>query len=134
MRLQQFATMFQNVPNEWAKGIFRDVDNLTEERVDEVLNEYLSDFTEGLLEANDWPTAYTLAKASMNAYTRITAEKFPSFRVNCVCPGYAKTDINFNTGILTVEEGAGAPLMLALLPDDGPSGAFFIRRELSSFE
>ncbi|XP_027156826.1 (+)-neomenthol dehydrogenase-like isoform X1 [Coffea eugenioides] len=123
-----------NVPNEWAKGIFRDVDNLTEERVDEVLNEYLKDFKEGLLEANDWPIAYTLAKASMNAYTRIVAGKFPRFKVNCVCPGYVKTDITFNCGILTVEEGAESPVMLALLPDDGPSGVFFFRKGLSSFE
>lgn len=70
----------------------------------------------------------------MNAYTKIVARKFPSFKVNCICPGYVKTDLNFNTGTLTVEEGAEAPLMLALLPDDGPSGAFFIRKELSSFE
>ncbi|KAJ6404577.1 hypothetical protein OIU84_012696 [Salix udensis] len=42
----------------------------------------------------------------MSAYTRILAKKYPSFRVNCLCPGYCKTDITTNTGILTAAEGA----------------------------
>ncbi|KAK2971838.1 hypothetical protein RJ640_001002 [Escallonia rubra] len=126
-----------NIPNEWAKGVLSDAESLTEERVDEVLNEFLKDFQEGALQAKCWPAflaAYTLSKASMNAYTRILARKYPSFCINCVCPGYVKTDINHNTGILTVEEGAACPVKLALLPDGGPSGLFFVRDEASSFE
>lgn len=126
--------MIQYIPNEWAKGILSDVDKLTEERVDEVLNEYLKDFKEGLQEAKGWPIAYALAKASMNAYTRILAKKFSSFKVNCVCPGFVKTDLSYNAGQLTVEEGAEGPVMLALLPDDGPSGMSFFRKGVSSFE
>ncbi|KAL3649538.1 (+)-neomenthol dehydrogenase [Castilleja foliolosa] len=128
----------KNIPNEWAKGILNDVDNLTEEKIDEVLNEFLKDFKEGSLEAKGWPpflSAYTVSKAAMNAYTRILAKKYPvGFRINCVCPGFVKTDINLNTGLLTVEEGAESPVRLALLPDDGPSGQFFVRKEVSSFE
>ncbi|KAK2971839.1 hypothetical protein RJ640_001003 [Escallonia rubra] len=126
-----------NIPNEWAKGVLSDAESLTEERVDEVLNEFLKDFKEGALEAKCWPTfwaAYTVAKASMNAYTRILARKYPSFGINCVCPGYVKTDMNYNTGMFTVEEGAACPVKLALLPDGGPSGLFFFRDETSSFE
>ncbi|KAG8391787.1 hypothetical protein BUALT_Bualt01G0223300 [Buddleja alternifolia] len=127
----------KNIPNEWAKGILSDVENLTEERIDQVLNEFLKDFKEGSIEAKGWPQyfgAYILSKAAMNAYTRILAKKYPNFLINCVCPGYVKTDINHNTGILTVEEGAESPVRLALLPDDGPSGLFFVRKEVSSFE
>ncbi|KAL0425963.1 UNVERIFIED_CONTAM: (+)-neomenthol dehydrogenase [Sesamum radiatum] len=127
----------KNIPNEWAKGVLNDAENLTEERIDQVLNEFLKDFKEGSLEAKGWPSyfsAYILSKAAMNAYTRILAKKYPNFRINCVCPGYVKTDINFNTGYLTTEEGAESPVRLALLPDDGPSGQFFVRKEVSSFE
>ncbi|KAK2967985.1 hypothetical protein RJ640_024129 [Escallonia rubra] len=127
----------KNIPNEWAKGVLSDAESLTEERVDEVLNEFLKDFKEGALEAKCWPTflaAYTVAKASMNAYTRILARKYPSFGINCVCPGYVKTAMNYNTGTFTVEEGAACPVKLALLPDGGPSGLFFFRDEASSFE
>ncbi|OVA14095.1 Short-chain dehydrogenase/reductase SDR [Macleaya cordata] len=126
----------KNISNEKAKGILSDVDGLTEERIDEVLNGYLKDFKEDLLETKGWPanlSAYTLSKAVLNAYTRILAKKFPTFRVNCVCPGYVKTDITYNTGVLTVEEGAKSPVRLALLPDDGPSGLFFSRAEVSDF-
>ncbi|GLT84575.1 hypothetical protein SLE2022_027960 [Rubroshorea leprosula] len=126
----------QNLSNEWAKSILSDAENLTEERVDDVLNKYLKDFKEGSLEAQGWPafvSAYTLSKAAMNAYTRILAKKHPSFCINCVCPGYLKTDMSFNTGGLTVEEGARGPVRLALLPNGAPSGLFFYRLEESEF-
>ncbi|KAL0428908.1 UNVERIFIED_CONTAM: (+)-neomenthol dehydrogenase [Sesamum radiatum] len=72
------------IPNEWAKGVLNDAENLTEERIDQVLNEFLKDFKEGSLEAK--------------------------------------------------EEGAESPVRLALLPADGPSGQFFVMKEVSSFE
>ncbi|CAA3020940.1 (+)-neomenthol dehydrogenase-like [Olea europaea subsp. europaea] len=126
----------KNIPSEWAKSVLNDAENLTEESIDQVLNEFLKDFKEESLETKGWPHffgAYILSKAAMNAYTRILAKNYPNFRVNCVCPGYVKTDINYNTGILTVEEGAESPVRLALLPDDGPSGMFFVKKEVSSF-
>ncbi|KAL3618660.1 (+)-neomenthol dehydrogenase [Castilleja foliolosa] len=125
------------IPSEWAKGILKDVDNLTEEKIDEVLNMFLKDFKEGSLEAKGWPihtSAYVVSKAAMNAYTRFLAKKYSGFRINCVCPGYIKTDINYNLGVLSVEEGAESLVRLALLPDDGPSGMFFFRHEVTSFE
>lgn len=127
----------QCVSNEWAKGVFSDFDNLTEERVDGVLKEFLKDFQEGSLESKGWPrymAAYTLSKASMNAHTRILAKKFPTFCINCVCPGYVKTDLTVNTGFFTVEEGAANPVRLALLPNGSPSCLFYIRSEVSSFD
>ena len=129
--------LFQKIPNEWAKEKLGDAKSLTEERVDEVLNEFLKDFKEGSLETKGWPrytSAYVLSKAALNAYTRIVAKKFPSFRVNCVCPGYVKTDINHNTGYLTIDEGAESAVKLVLLPNDGPSGLFFYRNEVTTFD
>ncbi|KAL2477842.1 (+)-neomenthol dehydrogenase [Forsythia ovata] len=126
----------KNINNEWAKSVLNDTENLTEERIDQVLNEYLKDFKEESLEAKCWPRIfgpYLMSKAAMNAYTRILAKKYPHFRVNCVCPGFVKTDINYNTGILTAEEGAESPVRVALLPNDGPSGLFFVNNEVSSF-
>ncbi|KAL3618659.1 hypothetical protein CASFOL_037478 [Castilleja foliolosa] len=125
------------IPSEWAKRILNDAENLTEEKIDEVLDVFLKDFKEGSLEAKGWPihiSAYIVSKAAMNAYTRFLAKKYPGFRINCVCPGYVKTDGNYNTGGLTVEEGADSLVRLALLPDDGPSGLFFYRHEVASFE
>ncbi|KAL5796235.1 hypothetical protein ACOSQ2_001055 [Xanthoceras sorbifolium] len=128
--------MLKNVANEKAKGVLSDIDNVTEEKIDEVLKELLKDFKEGSLDTKGWPInmfAYTLSKATINTYTRILAKKYPNFRINCVCPGYIKTDLNFNTGFLTVEEGAESAVRLALLPNGGPSGLFFCRKDESSF-
>ncbi|MED6183162.1 (+)-neomenthol dehydrogenase [Stylosanthes scabra] len=127
----------ENLPNGWAKGILSDAENLTEEKVDEVVNQYLKDFEEGLLETKGcWPlahSAYIVSKAALNAYTRILAKKHPCFCINAVCPGYVKTDINYNSGRLSVDEGAQSAVRLALLPNAGPSGLFFFRSEVDPF-
>lgn len=126
----------QNIPNQWAKEILSDVESLTEDGVDEVLKQFLEDFKKGLLKAKGWPTyfsAYTLSKASINAYTRIVAKKYPNFLVNCIGPGFVKTDITCNIGVLTAAEGAENVARLALLSNDGPSGLFFVRKEVSCF-
>ncbi|CAA0842607.1 (+)-neomenthol dehydrogenase [Striga hermonthica] len=106
------AGKLQYIPNEWAKKVLNDPENLTEEKIDEVINQFLKDFEKGRLEAEKWPlyfSAYMVSKAAFNAYTRILARKYTGFRINCVCPGYVKTDINYNSGVLTVEEGAKGP-------------------------
>ncbi|XP_047329047.1 (+)-neomenthol dehydrogenase-like [Impatiens glandulifera] len=126
-----------NIPNKWAKQVLNDADNLTEERIDEVINEFLKDFKEENLESKGWPKiikAYIVSKAVMGAYTRVLAKRFPHILVNCACPGYVKTDITSHTGLLTAEEGAESLVRLALLPNDGPSGMFFQRTEVSSYD
>ncbi|KAG2404364.1 hypothetical protein LR48_Vigan03g052200 [Vigna angularis] len=125
----------ESIRNEWARGILSDVESLTEEKVDEVLKKFLNDFKEGSLETNGWPpglSAYIVSKAALTAYTRVLAKKYPSFCINAVCPGFVKTDLNFNIGYLGVDEGAESVVRLALLPNGGPSGLFFSRSEVAS--
>ncbi|XP_043705112.1 (+)-neomenthol dehydrogenase-like [Telopea speciosissima] len=122
------------IHNEKIKAELDNIEDLTEERLDELLQWYLKDLKEDMLEANGWPltlSAYKVSKAAINAYTRILAKKFPKLGINCVHPGYVKTNMSGNTGILTAEEGAKAPVKLALLADDGPSGLFFDQMEVS---
>jgi len=116
--------------------VLSDADNLTEEKIDEIVKKFLSDFKEGSLESKGWPRylgAYIVSKAAMNGYTRILAKKNPSLCINSVCPGYVKTDITSNNGFLTVEEGAASPVKLALLPNGSPSGLFYFRADVASF-
>ncbi|TKY65489.1 (+)-neomenthol dehydrogenase [Spatholobus suberectus] len=130
------AGLLKRIANELAKGVLDDAENLTEERIDEVLKEFIKDFKEGSLENKGWPTflsAYMVSKAAMNSYTRILAKKHPNFCINCVCPGFVNTDINRNTGILSVDQGAASVVRLALLPNDSPSGLFYSRQELTNF-
>ncbi|KAK4848504.1 hypothetical protein QYF36_013922 [Acer negundo] len=101
--------LLMNIPNESTRAMLSDVESLTEEKIDQVLNKFMKDFKEGLLEREGWPTylsAYIVSKATLNAYTRILANKYPDFLVNSVRPGFVKTDITCNTGLHTAAEGA----------------------------
>ena len=97
---------------------------------------FLEDVKENLIEDKGWPqvfSAYMVSKAALNAYTRILAKKYPNIAINAANPGFTKTDLNHNTGVLTVEEGAKGPIMVALMPEGGPSGLFFDQTEVSTF-
>lgn len=107
-----------------------------EKAVDEVVDMFLEDYKKGCFREKGWPSfmpAYVVSKTAMNAYSRIISQKYPSFQVNCVCPGHVKTDITYNTGHLTAEEGASNVVRVALQPENGPSGVFFDRQEIISF-
>uniref|UniRef100_A0A804MCQ3 (+)-neomenthol dehydrogenase n=1 Tax=Zea mays TaxID=4577 RepID=A0A804MCQ3_MAIZE len=123
--------------NEDLKQVLNDVGNLTEERLDELLDQFLRDFKVGTAEARGWPVAfaaYKVSKAAVNAYSRMLAAKQPALRVNCAHPGYVKTDITLHSGLLAPEEGASNVVKVALLPDGGVTGAFFEEgNELASF-
>ena len=128
--------LFQFISNENARKELEDIDGLIEEKVDKVVDGFLEDAKENLIETNGWPanfSAYIVSKAALNAYTRILARKYPKIAINSVHPGYVSTDINHNTGVLTTEEGAKGPVMLALMPGGGPSGLFFDKTEVSTF-
>ncbi|KAL6619333.1 hypothetical protein ACP70R_034472 [Stipagrostis hirtigluma subsp. patula] len=122
--------------SEELKQELNDADNLTEERLDELLDTFLKDFEAGSLEARGWPwefSSYKVAKAAMNAYSRVLARRHPELRVNCVHPGYVKTDMTRNSGLLTPEEGASNVVKVALLPSGGRTGTFFAVGEEASF-
>ena len=115
--------------NEELKRELNDIDSLTPERLDGLLDMFLKDFEAGAVESNGWPmyfSAYKVAKAAMNAYSRILARRHPELRINCAHPGYVSTDMTIHTGPLTPEEGAGnLVIKVALLPEGGPTGTFF---------
>lgn len=46
--------------------------------------------------------------------------------VNAVHPGYVDTDMTSHKGNLTIEQGAEAPLHLALLPENDPTKGCFV--------
>ncbi|WVZ86518.1 hypothetical protein U9M48_033280 [Paspalum notatum var. saurae] len=129
--------LLRNFNSEELRKEFDDIENLTEKRLEELLDLFLEDFKANLVEAHGWPTggssAYKVAKAALNAYTRILAKKYPTLRINCLTPGYVKSDMSMHMGVLTLEEGARNPVKVALLPDDGPTGAYFDLNGQASF-
>ena len=71
--------------------------------------------------------SYCTSKTALNAVTVHYAKELrgTSIKVNSACPGYCATDLNGHAGPRTPEQGAIAPIRLATLPADGPSGKFF---------
>nr|CAB3450486.1 unnamed protein product [Digitaria exilis] len=125
-------------PETFRQEELNNIDNLSEHRLDELSELFLKDFKDGQLEHRGWPTeggftAYKVSKAIMNAYSRILAKEHPSLSINCVHPGFVQTDMNFQVGDLTVEEGAKGVLMMALAPKGGMTGGFLNRTEFASF-
>jgi NAD(P)-dependent dehydrogenase (short-subunit alcohol dehydrogenase family) len=69
--------------------------------------------------------AYPASKAAVNMITVQFAKAFPNMRINAVEPGYTRTDLNGNTGVQTVEQGAEIIVRMARIGPDGPTGGYF---------
>jgi NAD(P)-dependent dehydrogenase (short-subunit alcohol dehydrogenase family) len=71
--------------------------------------------------------AYNSSKTAVNAITVQFAHELRDtpIKVNAADPGYVATDMNRHRGVRSVEQGASAPVRLALLPPDGPTGGYF---------
>lgn len=136
VNLSSLRSELRRVPNEERRKVLGDVENLTEEKIDEIVESFLCDLKEGKLEANGWQTmlpAYSISKVTLNAYTRLLAKKHLNMCINCVHPGFVNTDLNWHTGTLTPQEGAQGPTMLALLPSGGPTGQYFDQTVMAEF-
>ena len=74
---------------------------------------------------SSYAPAYSISKAALNAITVMLAHAMPFARVNCVDPGWVRTDMGGPHAPRSVEEGAAGIVWAATLPDDGPTGGFF---------
>ena len=74
--------------------------------------------------------AYGVAKAALNALTLIADRDAPDgIKINAVCPGWVRTRMGGPDAKWSPEEGADSAIWLATLPEDGPSGGLFRRRQ-----
>ena len=69
---------------------------------------------------------YNSSKAALNMLTVIQAQllKDTTVKINAAHPGSVQTDMN-QGGSLTTADGAKTAVLLATLPDDGPTGGYF---------
>lgn len=70
--------------------------------------------------------AYNVSKSAVNAWTVQLAHELrnTSIKVNAAHPGYVKTDMGGPSAPMEIADGAKTSVQLALLPEDGPTGAF----------
>jgi NAD(P)-dependent dehydrogenase (short-subunit alcohol dehydrogenase family) len=72
------------------------------------------------------PPAYGIAKAGLNALTRVVAAAVRgNVKVNAMCPGWVRTDMGGPAAPRSPEDAADTLAWLATLPDDGPTDGFF---------
>ncbi|XP_057823951.2 (+)-neomenthol dehydrogenase isoform X3 [Cryptomeria japonica] len=131
------AGVLEYIPSKILRQQLSNINDLTEERIDVFLQIFLKDYQKGLLKRNGWPilhSTYFISKATLNAYTCLLALQHPDLYVNCVHPGFVKTNMSLNVGSLSIDEGAKGPVILALLPLGSPSGQYYDQTEIASFD
>ncbi|XKL67721.1 hypothetical protein PGB90_003212 [Kerria lacca] len=100
-------------------------EDLTETELSNLMNSFVQAAQNNNYIELGWPSrAYSVSKVGVSALTRIQQREFsqdtnrPDIIVNSVHPGYVDTDMTSHKGVLTIEQGAEAPVYLALLPEN----------------
>ena len=122
--------LFDSVLNLNFKGPFRLASQIAQRMATSNGGSILNISSIASLRATPGVVPYAGAKAALNALTHALPRDLPpGVKINAVCPGWVATRMGGASAPLTPEEGADTALWLALLPEDGPTGGFFRRRQ-----
>ncbi|GJQ79311.1 hypothetical protein Trydic_g16178 [Trypoxylus dichotomus] len=116
------AGHLSRIPSEELRRKFSDP-CLTIPELNKLMDEFITAANQDSYTPTIWGnSAYVVSKVGVSALTRIQQKMLDDERpsrniyVNSVHPGYVDTDMTGHKGTLTIEEGAAAPLYLALEP------------------
>jgi len=106
--------------------------DLTFQDLDGLMNKFVTDVKEGTFADQGWPkSAYGVSKTGVNMLTRLYGRDLKAIcdgwrsqtndtvyepTVSCCCPGYVKTDMTSQRGVLSPWDGADTPVWLATTP------------------
>lgn len=114
-----------HIPSEDLRKKFLDP-KLTIAELSKLMQEYVEASKQGV-QAEQWGnSSYVVSKVGVTALTKIQQRMLQDrdIKVNAVHPGYVDTDMSSHKGPLTIEQGASAPLYLALDAPDTVKGEF----------
>ena len=80
--------------------------------------------------ADGWAPSYCVSKTALNGVTVQLAAALPKFAVNCVCPGWVRTDMGGKNATRSVGEGAAGIVWLALEAPQDLTGKFLRDRKV----
>jgi len=80
--------------------------------------------------ADGWAPGYCVSKTALNGVTVQLAAALPKFAVNCVCPGWVRTDMGGSNANRSVGEGAAGIVWLAAEAPQNLTGKFFRDRKV----
>ncbi|KAJ8707332.1 hypothetical protein PYW08_010584 [Mythimna loreyi] len=112
-----------NIPSLALREKFKD-ENLTVEGLSELMQQYVDAAKQGT-HAADWGnSSLVVAKVGVTALSNIHQRLLSSrdIKVNSVHPGWVDTDMSSHNGPMTIDEGAAAPLYVALDAPDSLRG------------
>ncbi|XP_013192568.2 carbonyl reductase [NADPH] 3-like [Amyelois transitella] len=114
-----------HIPSEALKKRFTDP-NLTILELSDLMRQYVDAAKQGTQLAEWGNSSYVVSKVGVTALTKIQQKmlKDRDIKVNAVHPGYVNTDMSSHKGPLTIDEGAEAPLYLALDAPDSVQGEY----------
>lgn len=92
-----------------------------------LMEEFVDAACRGMEKEEGWPSAaYAVSKAGVIGVTRALAAEVEGDREVVSChPGYVNTDMTKGNGVLTTDEGARTPVLLALGEVRGKSGGYW---------
>ena len=124
----------EEIRNRWAKK------GITKEKVVKLIEEFQQSIEDGDFEKKGWPKlGYGISKLGINTWTSTLAHHSEvlkkGLQAYVCCPGFVKTDMTNNRGVLSVEKGIKTPMFLVNLPFEVNKefqGQFFQAGKLSS--
>ncbi|XP_026733551.1 carbonyl reductase [NADPH] 3-like isoform X1 [Trichoplusia ni] len=113
------------IPSKALRDRFKD-EKLTISELSSLMQQYVDAAKQGTQVAEWGNSSYVVSKAGVTALSKIQQRLLNDrdIKVNSVHPGYVDTDMTSHKGPLTIDEGASAPLYLALDAPDSVRGQY----------